>query len=148
MALTLDSAGGELYALGGKGPNGSGIWSSGARPLTLSGNGTIHSYGSYQQPGIRINVGAFNLSDSIIINSIGGEGAAGFAIPNTNRITFVDNTPTLAITNNSTTAETHPFSAASVGTWDLTGATLATGAPGDANVTVSVAPGATGTIRR
>ena len=149
--INIDTNGGEIYALGGRGDYGYGIWPV-YNTLTLSGNATITAYGNYRKPGINIDNNAYiwglSLSDSIFIKAIGGEEAIGLSLLGSGVITFVDNTTTLTITNHSNINNVNPFTATSGGVWDLTDATLTAGALGDANVTVSIAPGVTGMIRR
>ena len=149
----MQSTGGEIYALGGRGPLGFGIWLQ--NNLTYSGNATLNAYGSYNNAGIQCipnYVIRPVLEGTVTLNAIGGEGAKGMVVTyDSSSITapvFVDNDPVLNITNNSDSAELHRLTAQVGGAWDLTDATLAAGVDGDTTVIISIALGATGTIRR
>jgi hypothetical protein len=146
--LTIESAGGEVYALGGKGAYGYGLWPN-YNGLTVAGNGTLYAYGAYKQAGINVPSGYnLTLTGDITVNAVGGEGTVGFSIPAAQRIIFTGNSPTLSITNNSAANETRNFAAQTSGAWNLTGATFAAGSAGDTNVSISIAPGQTGVIKR
>ena len=148
-SLTIESTGGQLYALGGKGPFGSGLSPSSA--LGINGNATINAYGGYNNAGVHCtnSDAKMILGSGISLNAYGGAKAPGMSCDLGNySVTFSDNTPALSITNSSKDDEIHAFTAQSAGTWELTGATFTSGDENSTNAAISIAPGKTGILQR
>jgi len=68
--FSIESTGGQVYALGGKGPFGYGL-RTGTGGCTLSGNGTINAYGGYENEGVYAS-GRIYLGSGVTLNAIGG----------------------------------------------------------------------------
>lgn len=72
-SLTVESTGGQIYALGGKGAFGNGLFLNSG--LRISGNGIINAYGGYNNAGAQIGDagnGSLTLGSGITLNALGG----------------------------------------------------------------------------
>ena len=65
----VESTGGKIYAVGGKGPFGNGLF-SGSGENTINGKGTINAYGGYNNTGVHAS--RINLDSGVTVNALGG----------------------------------------------------------------------------
>jgi len=144
--FTVESTGGQLYALGGKGAYGNGFI-TGTGAMTFKGNGTINAYGGYNSAGVfGNNNGSLILGSGITLNATGGANAP--ALHNIYSLTFTDNTPIARLTNSGKENHIQRVAAQSSGTWNIIDAAFTIGNESSLNATISIAPGKTGVIRR
>lgn len=73
-SLTVESTGGQIYAIGGKGSFGYGLHVA-QSTMAINGGGTINAYGGYDNAGVMIGTngnGTITLSGGTTINALGG----------------------------------------------------------------------------